>query len=523
MKSSKSDIKIGLLKFEKANLSFDNYNAEKYKNHINSFGLETTWAHLLNYLMNNPANDFLKISNFGEMYEEGLAIVDKNDKKKSGQYFTPKDVSDLMATWFKELGGENICDVGCGTGNLILSFLEQLNRDQVLNLLENKKIYLYDLDPVALTIAQYSIALEYGIGFLNNINIVNGDFLSDNIYLPDNSKIISNPPYGRLSNTDIFSSQIAKETKELYAAFMEKIILSGNRSVIITPFSFLGGKKFQTLRMLMNDYNGFIASFDNVPGNIFNGRKHGIFNTNTANSVRAAITVIENKPEINGFRTTPLIRFKNNERELLLKDKNIDGLISNNYQIITSEFNMYEKNFIQLEDCFNKWKSESTQTMKDLLVQNGKYTIYMPNTCRYFTVGSFRKLDRRGYITLSFNSKEEFNFVYALINSSFVYWWWRIYAGAFTYPKGLLYSVPIFLEKLTDLDKIFFEKIVSEMIEKENEYITTKLNAGKKQENIKFDEYYRNKLNERFLKILNCSNNYSDFVDVHSNHFNKED
>ena len=50
----------------------------------------------------------------------------------------------------------------------------------------------------------------------------------------------------------------------------------------------------------MNQYNGEIYSFDNVPGNIFCGRKHGIFNTNTSNSVRAAITVVR-KDNSNGL------------------------------------------------------------------------------------------------------------------------------------------------------------------------------------------------------------------------------
>ena len=68
--------------------------------------------------------------------------------------------------------------------------------------------------------------------------------------------------------------------------------------------------------------NGFIVSFDNVPGNIFCGRKHGIFNTNTANSVRASITVLKKDDALKGFKVSPLIRFKNEEREKLLKHKN---------------------------------------------------------------------------------------------------------------------------------------------------------------------------------------------------------
>ena len=84
---------------------------------------------------------------------------------------------------------------------------------------------------------------------------------------------------------------------------MEKIFTQSRSAVVITPFSFISGKKFYSLRKEMCDIgNGFIVSFDNVPGNIFCGRKQGIFNTNTANSVRAAITVFNKSNKLKGFK-----------------------------------------------------------------------------------------------------------------------------------------------------------------------------------------------------------------------------
>lgn len=54
--------------------------------------------------------------------------------------------------------------------------------------------------------------------------------------------------------------------------FMEKIIQQSVSSVIITPYSFIGGTKYYALRKTMNHYHGFIVVFDNVPGNIFKGK-----------------------------------------------------------------------------------------------------------------------------------------------------------------------------------------------------------------------------------------------------------
>ena len=109
--------------------------------------------------------------------------------------------------------------------------------------------------------------------------------------------------------------------------------------------------------------------------------------------------------------------------------------------------------------------------------------------------------------------------MYCFINSSFAYWWWRIYDGAITYPKGLLNKLPVPFNQLTDVDKHEFKKIAQDMISLEQEYISTKVNAGVAQENIKFPEKYRNKINNKILKIIGCNQTYKIFDKVHANKF----
>lgn len=513
---------VGLLKLSDLLISFEDYNIDKYITNVNEIGLEKTWAHILFYVTYSGCNEFLNPINFGSLYEAGLAEQDKNNKKKSGQYYTPSDVSKLMSTWLYDLIGLNICDVGCGTGNLILSYLSILNPDDVKRLLEEERIYLYDFDKTAITIAQYSIALTYGINYLSKINVIYGDFLSDKIQLPQNSKVISNPPYAKFDSVSDswINSSIQSNTKEFYAAFMEKIIDSRNPAVIITPYSFLGGSKFRDLRNLISKFDGFIITFDNVPGNIFNGRKHGIFNTNTANSVRAAITVVQNTSHIKGFRTTPLIRFKNEERDKILDSDVLNKLLSKKHQTTNSKSKMFERCHTELEDCLENWKSKSTTIAKDFISKSqSEYTLYMPNTCRYFTTASKKKLNRGGFLSLSVDDVDKFNFLYCLINSSFAYWWWRVYDGGITYPVSLFNSLPIFYDLLTDEDKNFFSQTTNEIIENENKYTVTKMNAGSIQENIKFPRKYRDSLNRRFLRILSCTSKASTFDLVHKNSF----
>ena len=500
------------------------YNINQYVSDIENHGLKITWNYICKYvLQDNNSTDFLDMSKFGELYEIALAIEDKKLKKENGQYYTPEDVALIMSGWLKELDAYNVCDVACGTGKLILTYLDLIGTDESIKLLNEGRLYLYDLDKTALTICKTAILMKYGKQYVNNIHAIHCDFLDKNIHLPQNCKVISNPPYAGISTipNSWNKSTIQLETKELYTSFMEKIILESDKSVIITPYSFIGGKKFYPLRMLMNDYSGFIVSFDNVPGNIFCGRKHGIFNTNTSNSVRAAITVVQNNNSQKGFRLTPLIRFKNEEREKLLECKLLESQLSDKYQIVGKSNNAYAKCQKELQAVFDEWIIKSSQSLKDITSSKSQIrTIHIPNTCRYFTTASSYQLKRSGKIVLEFDNEESFNFVYCLINSSFAYWWWRIYDGGITYSAGLLQKLPVFINLLTDDDKKFFKDITNEMIEIEQSCIVTKLNSGTIQENIKFPAIYRNKLNRRLLTILGFNNlDISIFDNVHKNNF----
>ena len=170
---------------------------------------------------------------------------------------------------------------------------------------------------------------------------------------------------------------------------------------------------------------------------------------------------------------------------------------------------------------FDSWINNSKNTLKDLLSTKTKIlNLFIPNTCRYYTTASSYKLKRTGMITLSFEDEKNFNFVYCLINSSFAYWWWRIFDGGITYSISLLHSLPTFMDALTEDDHNFFNKTSKDMIKHEKEYIVTKMNAGSIQENIKFPSKYRNKINQRFLKILGFENfNAELFDNIHTNNF----
>ena len=131
------------------------YSLTNYYSDIENIGLKSTWNKILSCL--KTANDnfgIFNIDTLSDLYEAGLAFENKDVKKECGKYYTPEDVSTLMSEWFKNLKGENICDVCCGTGNLIIAYFDVIGRANTINLIKNKRIYLYDIDKTALMICK---------------------------------------------------------------------------------------------------------------------------------------------------------------------------------------------------------------------------------------------------------------------------------------------------------------------------------------------------------------------------------
>ncbi len=503
----------------------NNYKLEDYIEDIEKLGLERTWDFICQYAIDSEGSlpDFLNIKNYGELYEIGLAIQNKILKKKSGQYYTPDDVALVMSKWLYKCEGTAVCDVACGTGKLILTYLELIGYDRARKLISSGNLYLYDFDNVALKICKTVISIIYGLDIADSIHDVFCDFLDKSVILPNDCKVISNPPYAQIDEIQDYweHTNVVLDSKEYYSSFMEKIFNQSRSAVIITPFSFMSGSKFYSLRKKMSQIgNGFIVSFDNVPGNIFNGRKHGIFNTNTANSVRAAITVFNSDYIKKGYKVSPLIRFKNEERKVLLNCDTLENMLPEVIQVVDENNKQFEKVSNELMDIFYRWRKESKYKIKDFLSKKEtELLIDMPNTCRYFTTASFRKLSRNGSITMYFTDQDVYNFVYCIINSSFTYWWWRVYDGGITYPISLLNEMPLPYNLLSQKDKEFFGEMFKKLQNEEGNYIVKKMNAGVAQENIKFPEKYRKAINKRLLNILGFDIDERIFDQVHANRF----
>jgi hypothetical protein len=320
-----------------------------------------------------------------------------------------------------------------------------------------------------LSVADNGAAVLFGSGQLSAI--------------PVHDFVIVNPPYLGLKSEDTrFETSKAKDR---YAYFLENIIKTSKGFVSVTPQSFTNTRRFVSVRrMLLAAYPVLkIYAFDNIPGNIFFGVKFGSSNSNTSNSIRAAITVARLGDE--DRKITSLLRWKTSEREVLF----------NRLDEFLSDVPLTEEYFPKVSSVFRALfgKLEKAPRLGAMLSdETTKYALYVPSIPRYFIPALKTSVSRASIKTLYFQSEADLNRAYLLINSSLMYWWWRVRDGGMTLSLETLRSLPV--PKFSVPEELVRALVLSESSNK-----VYKLNAGAVQENVKHDLDLVRRINEQVI------------------------
>ncbi|MCL2074779.1 MAG: N-6 DNA methylase [Marinilabiliaceae bacterium] len=491
---------------------------------LTKFGLNQTWLNLLfthlkqkekfHYITENKEfihceilkTNLLKnlgITELGTLYEYSLAQINYENKKQNGQYFTPKDVSELLASYSNRFDVGKWYDPCCGVGNLSWFLIDiQENREDFLK----NNLILSDKDTLALFIARVIFTISFQdkeTNLFNEIehNFIEFDFLSvsqnglfDSLnQIPKHDFVIVNPPYFNCSEDTRFETC---RCTDLYAYFLENIMKTSKGFISITPQSFTNADKFTSLRSLLlkKFENLTIYCFDNVPDTIFKGVKFGSTNTNHLNSVRAAIIVAGSN--FAGRKITSLLRWRTSERKIMFE--NLDKFLSD--VTLTSKF------FPKVSSFFaDFYKSLNLNKTLGNIISNKEteYILYIPSSPRYFISALKKPVKRASMKTLYFENENDYNKAYLLLNSSLTYWWWRVKDGGMTLSEETLNTIPI-------LDFEIQENLIKKLEASENNNKVYKRNAGIEQENVK----HPFKLIEEINNVL-C--NFNDFSLCHKN------
>lgn len=126
---------------------------------------------------------------FGDIYEYLMHMYATSAGKKGGEFYTPQEVSELLAklTLINNEEPNTVYDLACGSGSLLLKFKKLTNN-------KNLKYYGQEKNSKTFNLSRMNMFM-HTIGY-ENWNISNGDTLVNPSYQDvEMDAIVANPPY----------------------------------------------------------------------------------------------------------------------------------------------------------------------------------------------------------------------------------------------------------------------------------------------------------------------------------------
>lgn len=132
------------------------------------------------------------IDAFGDAYEFLMTMYASNAGKSGGEFYTPQEVSELLAeiTTVGRTEVNKVYDPACGSGSLLLKFAKVLGRENVRQGFFGQEINLTTYNLCRINMFLHDV--NY-----NDFDIAHGDTLTDPKHWDDEpfDAIVSNPPY----------------------------------------------------------------------------------------------------------------------------------------------------------------------------------------------------------------------------------------------------------------------------------------------------------------------------------------
>ena len=221
------------------------------------------------------------IDAFGDAYEFLMAMYASNAGKSGGEFFTPQEVSELLAclVTFGKKEVNKVYDPACGSGSLLLKFAKILGKENVRIGFFGQEINLTTYNLCRINMFLHDI--NY-----NKFDIAHGDTLTDPKHWDDEpfDAIVSNPPYSikwegdsnpLLINDPRFSPAgvLAPKSKADLAFTMHMLSwlsTSGTAAIVEFPGVLYRGGAEQKIRKYLID-NNYIDTVIQLPPDLFFG------------------------------------------------------------------------------------------------------------------------------------------------------------------------------------------------------------------------------------------------------------
>ena len=212
---------------------------------------------------------------FGFVYEEILREL--QSAGSSGEFYTPRAVTEFMALMIQPKLGEKMADFACGTGGFITSWLGQLSK-QVTDTSAQKQlddsIYGIEKKPFPYLLCVTNMLLHD----IEVPNIYHMNSLKHNLLdYTDADKfdvILMNPPYGGHEDKSIqgfFPDDLASsETADLFMSVILYRLKKNGRAAVVVPDGFLFGldnAKVNIKKKLIGEFN--LHTVVRLPSSVF--------------------------------------------------------------------------------------------------------------------------------------------------------------------------------------------------------------------------------------------------------------
>lgn len=181
-------------------------------------------------------------------------------------------------------------------------------------------------------------------------------------------------------------------------------------------------------------------------------------------------------------RISPLLRWRSHEREQLFKYSN---KFLSEVELTEEFFPKVEKEF---EALYRSLKN-APRLVEICSTKKTRYSLHVPSSPRYFIPALIKPVKRASQKTIYFANENDRNTAYVLVNSSLMYWWWRVRDGGMTLSQETLLSLPMpnFNAPMS---------LIEELMKSEKMNKVYKKNAGVEQENVKHPKALLNKINK---------------------------
>ena len=219
---------------------------------------------VINIIDELDLGDYEESHAFGEIYESILREL--QSAGSSGEFYTPRAVTDFMAKMILPKIGETCADFACGTGGFLTSWLKELS-PQIGD--SEEKLAQYNNSIYGIEKKQFPYMLCITNMLLHDIDVPqvyhDNSLIRDVLdYTEDDqfSVVLMNPPYGGSEKTEVknhFPADLASsETADLFMSVIMYRLRENGRAAVILPDGFLFGTdnaKVAIKKKLLSEFN----------------------------------------------------------------------------------------------------------------------------------------------------------------------------------------------------------------------------------------------------------------------------